>query len=909
MKKLILSVCILFVFSLRAIAANVFYVSTTGTTTGAGTIASPLKLETAFDYCAPGDSIILMNGTYTRTSPIYLYGKGGATGGVVYIKAQNRHQAILVGSGTLISADYGVLFIDGFCKNIVVDGLVFTRPSGSTDQGPGVSISEGSEFITIRNCIAYGNGASGITAQSADHIIFEDNIAHDNASRNAFNGSGISMYKAKTNTVNSDYWSNIIRRNISYHNYCDIPFTFGSETSPTPTDGNGIIIDFFDNPGGTAYQGRTLVENNLCFDNGGKGIQIFKSSKVRCINNTVYHNNWILDKYVNINDANSVTAEIGLYEPLGVGGIYNEGIYNNVAVANPALKRDYAMVVEDGINQIYNNFLIGIGAKTTFYSNSIPNFPSANTVKVISDQASAKFINATTNFATANFRVQPSSPFVGGYTQTYQPLDDLDKVSRPQGTYSDLGAYEFVYVTSVSVSPATASIQTGSTRQLSSTALPVGSTYKNVSWSSSNTGIATVSTTGLVTAVAAGTATITATTIDGNKTAVCTVTVTATALPQSCGLILNYGFETGNFSNWSNADGASAVSNSSKSGAKAAVVNGLGGLVYSTQITVTPGYKLNFSVQAKIESSPTGPQVGLDYYNSAGTKIGSDVLNINTTVYSGYSLSKVPTPGTVKVQVWTKKTSTTGKLYIDDFCLTESNTCYLLTNYGFEDGLTGWTNTSSVASVGTATQSKSGNKSAIVNGTSRFARSSNIAVTTGNKVNFEFWAKIETNPTSPQIGIDYLNAAGTRIGGKTFTINTTAYTSYSSSEVPTSGTTQVLIWAKKSSTTGKIYMDDFCLSTVSAAREAFEETSPEEFAKIFPNPTSDILRVPILDNSERNMEVELMDMTGRSVINKSFETHENQSFVEVVVSGLQTGTYLVKAKQGIKQNVQKMIKE
>ena len=56
--------------------------------------------------------------------------------------------------------------------------------------------------------------------------------------------------------------------------------------------------------------------------------------------------------------------------------------------------------------------------------------------------------------------------------------------------------------------------------------MPLNTTDKSVTWSSDNTGIATVSATGVVTGVAAGTATITATTVDGSKAASCTVTVT-----------------------------------------------------------------------------------------------------------------------------------------------------------------------------------------------------------------------------------------------------------------------------------------------------------------------------------------------------------------------------------------------
>ena len=55
---------------------------------------------------------------------------------------------------------------------------------------------------------------------------------------------------------------------------------------------------------------------------------------------------------------------------------------------------------------------------------------------------------------------------------------------------------------------------------------PEYATNKTVKWSSSNTAVATVNeTTGLITAVAPGTTTITVTTDDGNKTATCPVTV------------------------------------------------------------------------------------------------------------------------------------------------------------------------------------------------------------------------------------------------------------------------------------------------------------------------------------------------------------------------------------------------
>ncbi len=82
-----------------------------------------------------------------------------------------------------------------------------------------------------------------------------------------------------------------------------------------------------------------------------------------------------------------------------------------------------------------------------------------------------------------------------------------------------------VAVTGVSVSPGSASLNLGATQQLTRTITPSNASNTNVTWSSNNTAVATVSSTGLVTAVGAGSATITVTTADGGFTATSSITV------------------------------------------------------------------------------------------------------------------------------------------------------------------------------------------------------------------------------------------------------------------------------------------------------------------------------------------------------------------------------------------------
>ena len=83
-----------------------------------------------------------------------------------------------------------------------------------------------------------------------------------------------------------------------------------------------------------------------------------------------------------------------------------------------------------------------------------------------------------------------------------------------------------VAVTGVTLNKTEATLTAkGQTVQLTATVAPANATNKNVTYATSNAAVATVSESGLVTAVAKGTADITVTTADGNKTAVCKVTV------------------------------------------------------------------------------------------------------------------------------------------------------------------------------------------------------------------------------------------------------------------------------------------------------------------------------------------------------------------------------------------------
>ena len=110
----------------------------------------------------------------------------------------------------------------------------------------------------------------------------------------------------------------------------------------------------------------------------------------------------------------------------------------------------------------------------------------------------------------------------------------LNKVVLQDGSVQFLTDYTgqgelTVAVTGVTVAPATVTLSLAgtSTQQLTPTIAPATASNQAVTYISSAPGVATVSASGLVTAVAVGTATITVTTTDGSHTATSAITVNA----------------------------------------------------------------------------------------------------------------------------------------------------------------------------------------------------------------------------------------------------------------------------------------------------------------------------------------------------------------------------------------------
>lgn len=109
----------------------------------------------------------------------------------------------------------------------------------------------------------------------------------------------------------------------------------------------------------------------------------------------------------------------------------------------------------------------------------------------------------------------------------------VDGGTLDESLKTSLGDRVTYVVRGVSLDRSALTLIEGGTAQLTATVEPIDATNKKVTWSSSAPDVAVVDASGNLTAVAEGTATITATTDDGGKTATCTVTVAHAHKPAS----------------------------------------------------------------------------------------------------------------------------------------------------------------------------------------------------------------------------------------------------------------------------------------------------------------------------------------------------------------------------------------
>jgi hypothetical protein len=289
--------------------ATTWYVSGAGKNSNSGTApdAAFATLQHAAGLTRPGDTVMVLNGTYkipcTGCDVLDITRSGTAAAPIVY-------QAY-PGQTPVIDFEHGWTGINIMASNITISGfnvaggrtligLAYARQNAKNlddylTSANGIIVGCGGaanpptySHIIIENNVVHDAPGGGIATCFADYITIRNNVTYRNAFWSPYANSGISIYEMRDTDHYTGY-KNFILGNVSFENREFIPFYVAGVI----TDGNGIIVDDNSNSqsDGVQYGGRTLVANNISYLNGGSGIHTYASAHVDIVFNTAFENN------------------------------------------------------------------------------------------------------------------------------------------------------------------------------------------------------------------------------------------------------------------------------------------------------------------------------------------------------------------------------------------------------------------------------------------------------------------------------------------------------------------------------------------------------------------------------------------------------------------------------------------
>lgn len=307
------------VVSPAPIQRRILYVSPQGNNRNDGLTAATALLspQRAANRTEPGDTVYFLSGEYVCETPatyLTIRRSGTAEAPVLYTPAPGA-KVVLRSKGA-----WDMIKVVG-SRHIEVRGfrLIGNAPNITLEQataemrnlrnpatcGNGISVDHDpgtktpSAYVTVSDCEISDFPGGGLLANHSDYLTFARNIVYRCAFWSPYGNSGISIYQPTDIDANTGY-KMIVRDNVCFANYQNIPFYYSNKADPTKrrvTDGNGIIIDDYLNSqnwgggSGKPYGGRTLVANNVVFANGGSGIHSYKSLNVDIVHNYAADNN------------------------------------------------------------------------------------------------------------------------------------------------------------------------------------------------------------------------------------------------------------------------------------------------------------------------------------------------------------------------------------------------------------------------------------------------------------------------------------------------------------------------------------------------------------------------------------------------------------------------------------------
>jgi hypothetical protein len=274
---------------------NWFVAANGSDSAGGTTTATPwLTLQHADNsgLLRAGDCVNVAPGVYAVQATIDLYNGGNAnspTGYVVY-RSSSLQGAQLEASGRniydVVDLMGNYMILDGF----EINGGNLGLKTAPVTTGSGL-VGWGHHFEALNNLI-HDCGGEGVAALYKDWYWIVGNTLYNNAHFNGYQMSGVSIYEPRAVTFTptaadtAAAYHIIVENNVSHDN-AEL-FVAGAHT-----DGNGIILDDFQNTqsGDAPYPYNSLVQGNVSYNNGARGVHLFFTNNVTLDGNVAYNNN------------------------------------------------------------------------------------------------------------------------------------------------------------------------------------------------------------------------------------------------------------------------------------------------------------------------------------------------------------------------------------------------------------------------------------------------------------------------------------------------------------------------------------------------------------------------------------------------------------------------------------------
>jgi len=359
--------------------------------------------------------------------------------------------------------------------------------------------SSDNSFVVVGNSDAssFGTGDwSGVTKKGgSDGIVIKYDSDNTILKQINFGGSGNDIFSSVA-------YDNINNSFVTVGNSSASSFGTGNLTGLTAGGGSiDATIVGFGYVAGTSVTGVTINPNTLNLNVGANSTLTATVAPISAINKNI---TW---KSSNTNIATVDTKGKVIGKANGTATITVTTVEGSktatctVTVSTPVT----------GVTIAPTTLNLNVGNSSTLTATIAPTNASNKNVT---------WASSNTNIATVDTNGKVIA-IANGTTTITVTTNDGNKTASCTVIVSTL----IIPVKSVTVTPTTLTLDVGDSSEIIATVAPENATNKNVTWKSNNTSVATVDANGKITAKAKGTAGITATTVDGKKTATCSVTV------------------------------------------------------------------------------------------------------------------------------------------------------------------------------------------------------------------------------------------------------------------------------------------------------------------------------------------------------------------------------------------------